>query len=141
MMDAAGLPQSAGGVFVSGGSAGNLSALVVARDNARRVRHAAGLPEGRLRVLVSDQAHSSIKNALNIVAMDSVVISTASGRLDAQALASLTDEQFDDVVAIVATAGTTNAGIVDDLFHRRNRVGIVRSCRLGHGNAPDLSAC
>ena len=115
MMDAAGLPQSAGGVFVSGGSAGNLSALVVARDTARRARHAAGLPEGRLRVLVSDQAHSSIKNALNIVAMDPVVISTASGRLDAEALASVTDEQLEDVVAIVATAGTTNAGIVDDL--------------------------
>ena len=40
MMDAAGLPQSAGGVFVSGGSAGNLSALVVARDTARRARQA-----------------------------------------------------------------------------------------------------
>lgn len=115
MMDAAGLPQNAGGVFVSGGSAGNLSALVVARDTARRARHAAGLPEGRLRVLVSDQAHSSINNALNIVAMDPVVISTASGRLDAEALASVTDEQLEDVVAIVATAGTTNAGIVDDL--------------------------
>ena len=115
MMDAAGLPQSAGGVFVSGGSAGNLSALVVARDTARRARHTAGLPEGRLRVLVSDQAHSSIKNALNIVAMDPVVIPTANGRLDAEALASVTDEQLDDVVAIVATAGTTNAGIVDDL--------------------------
>ena len=36
--DAAGLPQTAGGAFVSGGSAGNLSALVVARDTGRRNR-------------------------------------------------------------------------------------------------------
>ena len=34
LADVAGLPASAGGVFVSGGSAGNLSALVVARDTA-----------------------------------------------------------------------------------------------------------
>ena len=115
MMNAAGLPASAGGVFVSGGSAGNLSALVVARDTARRTRHAAGAPEGRLCVLVSDQAHSSIKNALNIVAMDAIVIPTSDGRLDEQALEALTDDQLVDVVAIVATAGTTNAGIIDDL--------------------------
>ena len=40
--DRAGLPDSAGGCFVSGGSAGNLSALVVARETAKRsasVRH------------------------------------------------------------------------------------------------------
>src|ERR1700730_895609 len=34
--DRAGLPQSAGGCFVSGGSAANLSALVVAREVAKR---------------------------------------------------------------------------------------------------------
>ena len=34
--DRAGLPPSAGGCFVSGGSAGNLSALVVAREVAKR---------------------------------------------------------------------------------------------------------
>ena len=34
--DEAGLPESAGGCFVSGGSAGNLSALAVARETAKR---------------------------------------------------------------------------------------------------------
>ena len=34
--DLAGLPASAGGCFVSGGSAGNLSALAVARETAKR---------------------------------------------------------------------------------------------------------
>ena len=36
--DEAGLPESAGGCFVSGGSAGNLSALAVARETAK-TRH------------------------------------------------------------------------------------------------------
>ena len=39
-----------GGVFVSGGSAGNLSALVVARDTFRRRRAEKGLPDVALRV-------------------------------------------------------------------------------------------
>src|SRR6202022_938846 len=34
--DRAGMPKAAGGCFVSGGSAGNLSALVVAREVAKR---------------------------------------------------------------------------------------------------------
>ena len=34
LADLAGLPPTAGGCFVSGGSAGNLSALVVARETA-----------------------------------------------------------------------------------------------------------
>src|SRR2546429_2116064 len=34
--DRAGMPETAGGCFVSGGSAGNLSALVVAREGAKR---------------------------------------------------------------------------------------------------------
>ena len=117
MSDIAGMPQSAGGTFVSGGSAGNLSALVVARDTARRKRAEQGLPLYPLSVVVSDQAHSSIKNALNIVDMQAVVVPTGdSGRLTGQALRSaLTEMNTDNVVAIIATAGTTNAGIIDDL--------------------------
>ncbi len=117
MADEAGLPASAGGVFVSGGSAGNLSALVVGRDVARHRRAEAGLPESRLRVAVSDQAHSSIKNALNIVGMDAFVVATPDGRLTGNLLRAAIAAEPDptDIVISVATAGTTNAGIVDDL--------------------------
>ncbi len=117
MADLAGLPESAGGVFVSGGSAGNLSALVVARDTARRARIAAGLPEIRFRAVVSDQAHSSIKSALSIVGMDALIVPTSDGRLEEPALRAAIEEDPDtsDVVVLVATAGTTNAGIIDDL--------------------------
>ena len=117
LADVAGLPESAGGVFVSGGSAGNLSALVVARDVARHRRIEAGLPEVRHRVVVSDQAHSSVKSVLNITGMDPIIVPTLDGRLTADALRSRLGEEdaLDDVAAIVATAGTTNAGIIDDL--------------------------
>jgi aromatic-L-amino-acid decarboxylase len=50
--DAAGMPPAAGGCFVSGGSAGNLSALVVAREVAKRKAGSAGLGR-RWRVAVS----------------------------------------------------------------------------------------
>ena len=113
--DLAGLPASAGGVFVSGGSAGNLSALTVTRDVGRRGR---GLGRGDLtRIAVSDQAHSSVRNALSILDMEALVVPTADHRMDARALAAALDADPDpgSVVGVVATAGTTNAGIIDDL--------------------------
>jgi glutamate/tyrosine decarboxylase-like PLP-dependent enzyme len=63
LADTAGLPAGAGGCFVSGGSAANLSALVVAREMARRTRPA--VP--RWRFAVGDQAHSSITNSGRLV--------------------------------------------------------------------------
>jgi aromatic-L-amino-acid decarboxylase len=116
MAGIAGMPQSAGGTFVSGGSAGNLSALVVARDTARVRRAANGQPLYQLQVVVSDQAHSSIKNALNIVDMGAIVISTTDGCMTREDLEQgLANQDLSNVVAIVATAGTTNAGIIDQL--------------------------
>jgi aromatic-L-amino-acid/L-tryptophan decarboxylase len=113
--DLAGLPAPAGGVFVSGGSAGNLSALTVARDVGR---HRRGLGRGSLtRVAVSDQAHSSIHNALSILDMEALLVPTEDHRMTGPALAAALDADDDpgSVVAVVATAGTTNAGIIDDL--------------------------
>jgi glutamate/tyrosine decarboxylase-like PLP-dependent enzyme len=109
----AGLPPTAGGVFVSGGSAGNLSALVVARDTAR---HRRGEPDTRFQVIVSDQTHSSIANALNICWMEPIVITATNGRLTREDLhRQLEGRDLSRVAAIVGTAGTTNAGIIDDL--------------------------
>jgi glutamate/tyrosine decarboxylase-like PLP-dependent enzyme len=117
LADVAGMPASAGGVFVSGGSAGNLSALVVARDTARRRRREQGLPEIAWRVAVSDQTHSSITNALNITGMSAFVVDTPDGRLTGEALqvAIAGADDVSDVCCVVATAGTTNAGIIDDI--------------------------
>ena len=119
--DAAGLPASAGGAFVSGGSAGNLSALVVARDTARRrlvERDGETARHRRLRVAVSDQAHSSVRNTLSILDVDPLVITTADHRFTGEALRDVLDADADpdSIVAVVATSGTTNAGIIDDLL-------------------------
>lgn len=114
LADAAGLPASAGGTFVSGGSAANLSALVVARDTAKRLH-----PDGaRLRIAVSDQAHSSVRNTANIIGVDLFVVSTPDHVLTGDALRAAVaadPEAAADVFAVVATCGTTNAGIIDDL--------------------------
>ncbi len=113
--DRAGLPKTAGGVFVSGGSAANLSALVVARDTARR-RLGAG-PGARLRIAVSDQTHSSVTNTLNIIGVEKLLVRTENHRLTGAALRAALEADPDpsSVIGVVATAGTTNAGIVDDL--------------------------
>src|SRR5258708_19815468 len=59
--DRAGLPESAGGCFVSGGSAGNLSALVVAREVAKR-KAGTSAARRRWRVAIRTAPHSSIIN-------------------------------------------------------------------------------
>ena len=111
----AGLPEGAGGCFVSGGSLGNLSALVVARDQARA--RDPSLHGRRLRFAVSEEAHSSVASSLRIIDCDALVVPTEDHRLTRATLeaAMAADEERETVVAVVATAGTTNAGIVDDL--------------------------
>jgi aromatic-L-amino-acid/L-tryptophan decarboxylase len=109
----AGMAVTSGGCFVSGGSAGNLSALAVARETARRERGVTGRP----RVVVSLDAHSSITNTLMLLEMDALVVETDDHRLTRSAVerALAREETLDDVVAVVCTSGTTNAGIIDDL--------------------------
>ncbi len=117
--DLAGMPESAGGTFVSGGSAGNLSALAVAREIGRK---RFGVRE--VRIACSDEAHSSVANALRILDVEPVVIPSTDHRLTAEDLRRALDGyEGPPIVAVVATSGTTNAGIVDDLQ------GISEICR------------
>jgi glutamate/tyrosine decarboxylase-like PLP-dependent enzyme len=115
LADLAGLPSSAGGCFVSGGSAGNLSALAVAREVGRQRRD--GSVPARLRVAVSDQVHASVINTLRLLDLDPLVVPTTAHRLDGPALEATLRADADPgtVVAVTATAGTTNAGIIDEL--------------------------
>jgi len=114
----AGLPPAAGGCFVSGGSAANLSALAVAREMAKRAFSAdTSRASGRWRVVVGSDAHSSIGNTLRLLEMDPLVVPTPDHRLTGAAVRAALKADGDpaSVAAVVATAGTTNAGIVDDL--------------------------
>ena len=114
--DQAGLPEGAGGCFVSGGSAGNLSALVVAREVAKRKAGSAAAGR-RWRVVVSEDAHSSVTNALRILEMDPLIVRADDHRLTGAGLraAIAADDDPRSLAAVVATSGTTNAGIIDDL--------------------------
>ncbi|MBT0767453.1 aminotransferase class V-fold PLP-dependent enzyme [Kineosporia sp. J2-2] len=111
----AGLPEGAGGVFVPGGTFGNLSALVAARYQARQRR--AGDQPSRWAVAGTANAHSSIVSACDVMDIDFIGVPVGEdGRLTGEALRrTLEQAGHDGVFAVVATAGTTNLGIVDDL--------------------------
>ena len=116
LIDLAGLPKSAGGVFVQGGTMGNLSALVVARAEARKKQ---GNPE-RWVIACSEEAHSSIASAANVMDVDVLKVAVdKNGRLQGAAVAQAIDHLHATtktrVFAVVATSGTTNLGIIDDL--------------------------
>jgi glutamate/tyrosine decarboxylase-like PLP-dependent enzyme len=116
LIDLAGLPESAGGVFVQGGTMGNLSALVVARAEARKKQ---GNPE-RWVIACSEEAHSSIASAANVMDVDVLKVAVdKNGRLQGAAVAEAIDHLHSTtkarVFAVVATSGTTNLGIIDDL--------------------------
>jgi glutamate/tyrosine decarboxylase-like PLP-dependent enzyme len=110
----AGLPPGAGGCFVSGGTIANLSALVVARDTAGLRRDCA---PRRPRMAVSEEAHASVARALRILDVEPLVVPSVDHRLTGDTLRAVLDgdTRAGDVVGVVATAGTTNAGIIDDL--------------------------
>jgi L-2,4-diaminobutyrate decarboxylase len=110
----AGLPDGAGGCFVQGGTNGNLSALHAAREHARHAGRRAG------RVACGAEAHSSVRSMLRV--MDAGTLEVPGPRLTGAALREALDGA-DDVFAVVATAGTTNLGQVDDL------AGVAAVCR------------
>jgi aromatic-L-amino-acid decarboxylase len=118
--DLAGMPESAGGTFVQGGSAANLSALAVARDTGRN-----RMGDGRrLRFAVTNDTHSSVVNTMHLLDVDPQLVPLVDDRFTGDALAATLDRCDDpaSVCAVVANAGSTNAGLVDDL------AGLARVC-------------
>jgi L-2,4-diaminobutyrate decarboxylase len=119
LADLAGLPEAAGGVFVSGGTAGNLSALLAARWRWRE-RAAGAHDRTRGLMLTCAGAHSSVVQAARAMDADvAVVPADQTGRLTADALRNTIDHldgsDRERLFAVVATAGTTNTGVIDDL--------------------------
>jgi len=101
----AGMPAGAGGCFMSGGSIGNLSALAVGRERS---------PDRR-KVAVADTAHASVDNALHLLGLEALVVPTGPDcRLTREALCDTIRDRT-DVGIVVATGGSTNAGVIDDL--------------------------
>lgn len=106
-----GLPPTAGGVFVQGGTIGNLSALVAARFDAQQ---RLGSSTKGWAFVCSSEAHSSLKTAARVMDVQIVVAkSDVNGQLSGTAVAEAIESTELDVFAVVATGGTTNFGIVD----------------------------
>ncbi|MDH4112271.1 MAG: pyridoxal-dependent decarboxylase, partial [Actinomycetota bacterium] len=90
LADLAGFPAAAGGVFVSGGSAGNLSALVAARANA--AKRLGGRPPSGWKIAVADSVHSSVATAARVIDVGIVDIpGDERGRLTGAALGATLD--------------------------------------------------
>ena len=113
--DIAGFPADAGGVFVSGGTAGNLSALVAARHDWRQKHPEFSSQRGL--IISSRGAHASVEQAAHV--MDADLIQSGGHLLTgadvAETIAGLSSDDRGRVFAVACTAGTTNLGIVDDM--------------------------
>lgn len=111
-----GFPETAGGLFVSGGSIANLTALAVARQVKL------GQHSDQALIYFSDQAHSSVKRAAKALGFNApqlrILPSDEHLRL---ALVDLQRQVATDRQAgmkpfcVVANAGTTNTGAVDPM--------------------------
>ncbi|TGN31802.1 pyridoxal phosphate-dependent decarboxylase family protein [Aeromicrobium chenweiae] len=111
LCDVVGYPEKAHGVFVSGGSLANLSALVSARHE-RVVTHG-GMPTV---VVASASAHSSIRAATSIMGCRVISVGTPDRPLRGDELTAALDSlDPSEVVAVVANAGATNTGAIDAL--------------------------
>ena len=111
-----GLPAGAGGVFVSGGTLANLTALAV----ARQVKVTGPLEKAT--VYFSDQAHSSLEKALRVIGLpERNQRKLPSDAFFRTPIAELGRQIEQDRAAgmhpfcVIASAGTTNTGAIDPL--------------------------
>ena len=128
------------GVFTSGGTQSNLMGLLLARDHAvakhwKRLTRQQGLPDDarRLKVLCSERAHFSIKQSLYLLGLGAEacvgVPVDEHDRIDMRALEATLSQLHAEgqvVFAMVATAGTTDAGAIDPIAN-------MADCAARHG--------
>ena len=111
LRDALGLAPSCEGVLLSGGSMANITAVITARHHT-----------GSGIIYLSDQTHSSIKRGLLAIGQppaDIRVLETDQtfrlNAVDLEAAIKVDLENGLHPLLVIATAGTTNTGAVDDL--------------------------
>ena len=117
LADLAGFGEKAGGIFVSGGSMANITALTAARDRK--------LTENTLHqgvAYVSDQTHSSVAKGLRVIGITQGRLRTIPTddqfRMRTDLLRQAVEEDLKNGLipfAVIGTAGTTNTGSVDPL--------------------------
>ncbi len=111
-----GMPDGAFGVFTSGGTEANLSAMITAREYWRSLDESREFQRGI--VITSDGAHSSIKAMAKVIDVDVIFVNTEDaleGSQIKETIDGMTPADRKRTFAVIATGGTTNAGIIDDL--------------------------
>lgn len=117
MCDLTGYPAESGGLFVSGGSIANLTALTAARDAKLTWGE-----RGNAVIYVSGQTHASVSKGLHIIGFDRsqirVIPTDTKFRMDAACLAGAVRRDLaagKRPFAVIASVGTTNTGSIDPL--------------------------
>ena len=123
-----GYPAGDAGVFTSGGTQSNLMGLMLARDAFFARQGHSVQQDGitgdlrKIKVLCSENAHFSVQKNMALLGhgYQSVVLvkSDEFARMDVNDLKAKLDQadaNGDQILAIVATAGTTDAGAIDPL--------------------------
>ena len=112
-----GYGAKAGGIFLSGGSMANMSAIVAARDKAFGDNEA-----NNGTIYYSDQTHSSIAKAARVLGFKPKnmrpIKTTEDFKLSIDDLTSAIEEDIKaglQPFCVVGNAGTTNTGAIDDL--------------------------
>lgn len=113
-----GLPEGAFGVFTSGGTAANLSAMIAAREAWREQEEENKAFKALL--ITSSGAHSSVKSMANVMDADMIIVDDdhedrLTGEWLQNTINNLGPIDRKRLFAVVATGGTTNAGIIDEL--------------------------
>ncbi len=125
MRELIGFPAGSDGTLVSGGSAANLTGLLAAREAVFPGAWEGGVAGreglGRAVVFVAAHAHYSVERAVGVMGLGAGAVAGVAERefrLDPEALrdAIARARSADRIpLAIVATAGSTATGLVDDL--------------------------
>lgn len=117
-----GYPDSAAGLFVSGGSMANFCGLAAAREAKAPGAGARGMTEKALRLYASDQVHFSVPKAAGLLGIGRGNVRTVRTddrqRIDVDHLRPLIAEDRAAghiPICVVANLGTVSTGAVDDL--------------------------
>ncbi len=120
-----GFPKEAGGVFVSGGSEANFTALAVARNAKAQVdvkSQGVQALKQKMTLYVSEESHHSIERAVELLGLGNEALRKiptddhCQVKLDALQEAIEEDRKNNcHPFCIIGCAGTTNSGAFDDL--------------------------
>ena len=123
------LGSAADGVFTSGGTQSNLMGLLLARDwfankHSEHNIQQDGLPEygHKMRIICSDKTHFTVQKSASLMGLGERAVvcvkTNQQGQMDCVALQNTLDTLSAQgllPIAVVATAGTTDHGAIDDL--------------------------